>query len=90
MYVVTGETKIGLSYAKLCQSVKPGNTILIADGAISIEVQQILNDKELRGVVINSHKLGQRKNCNLPGACMPVCAYGALAGAGIHSLLFGL
>jgi hypothetical protein len=31
------------------------------------QVKEILNDKELRGVVINDHKLGQRKNCNLPG-----------------------
>jgi len=63
----TGETKIGISYAKLCQSVKPGNVILIADGAISIEVLQVLSERELRGRVINSYKLGQRKNCNLPG-----------------------
>ncbi|EFJ40446.1 pyruvate kinase [Volvox carteri f. nagariensis] len=63
----TGETKIGISYAKLCQSIKPGGTILLADGAISIEVVSILNDTELLGRVINSHRLGQRKNCNLPG-----------------------
>jgi pyruvate kinase len=43
------ETKIGISYGKLCQSVKPGNIVLIADGAISIEVVEILNEKELRG-----------------------------------------
>lgn len=41
--------------------------MLAADGAISIEVTKILNDKELLGKVINSHTLGQRKNCNLPG-----------------------
>ncbi|KAG2439977.1 hypothetical protein HXX76_004095 [Chlamydomonas incerta] len=63
----TGETKIGISYAKLCASIKVGGVILIADGAISIEVVKILNDRELLGRVINSHKLGQRKNCNLPG-----------------------
>eukprot|EP00198_Chlamydomonas_reinhardtii_P006402 XP_001695738.1 pyruvate kinase [Chlamydomonas reinhardtii] len=63
----TGETKIGISYAKLCASIKVGGVILIADGAISIEVVKILNDRELLGSVINSHKLGQRKNCNLPG-----------------------
>ncbi|PNH10739.1 Pyruvate kinase, partial [Tetrabaena socialis] len=45
----TGETKIGLSYARLCQSMKPGGIILIADGAISIEVVRILNDTELLG-----------------------------------------
>ncbi|KXZ44735.1 hypothetical protein GPECTOR_63g60 [Gonium pectorale] len=63
----TAETKIGISYAKLCQSIKPGGIILLADGAISIEVVRILNDTELLGRVINSHTLGQRKNCNLPG-----------------------
>lgn len=62
-----GETKIGLSYGKLCQGVKPGNIILIADGAISVEVVKIMSETELLGKVINSHKLGQRKNCNLPG-----------------------
>ena len=34
----TGETKIGLSYAELCQSVGPGNVILLADGSVSIKV----------------------------------------------------
>ena len=43
----TGETRIGLSYAKLCQSVKPGNRILLADGSISIRVDEILSETEL-------------------------------------------
>jgi hypothetical protein len=34
----TGETVIGLSYAKLCQHVKPGGRILIADGSLTVEV----------------------------------------------------
>ncbi|GLI64206.1 hypothetical protein VaNZ11_007398 [Volvox africanus] len=63
----TGEAHIGLSYAKLCQSVKQGNRILLADGSISIRVEQILDDKKLIGTVLNTKKLGQRKNCNLPG-----------------------
>lgn len=61
------ETRIGLSYDKLCQSVVPGNRILVADGTISIEVLEIMSDTELRGKVLNSKALGQRKNCNLPG-----------------------
>lgn len=69
----TGETRIGVSYAKLCESSKPGNIILIADGVISIEVVRILSDKELLGRVVNSHKLGQRKNCNLPGELPSEC-----------------
>ncbi|CAD7703688.1 unnamed protein product [Ostreobium quekettii] len=61
------ETRIGLSYAKLCSSVVPGNKILLADGTVSIEVLEILNDTELRGRVANTKALGERKNCNLPG-----------------------
>lgn len=34
----TGRAVIGLSYDKLCQYVKPGNTILLSDGTITIEV----------------------------------------------------
>lgn len=35
----TGETKIGLSYAKLCQYLKPGHIILLSDGTITIKVR---------------------------------------------------
>ena len=66
-YKTEEETRIGLSYAKLCQSVKPGNNILIADGSISIRVNHIESDTVLKGTVLNSKKLGERKNCNLPG-----------------------
>lgn len=37
-YKTPEETKIGVSYAKLCQDVSPGQTILIADGTICIQV----------------------------------------------------
>ena len=66
-YKTAEETRIGLSYAGLCQSVAPGKRILLADGTISIEVEEILSPTELRGRVLNAKKLGERKNCNLPG-----------------------
>ena len=53
--------------SQLCQSVKPGNRLLFADGSVVIEVVEILDEKNLRGKVLNSKKLGQRKNGNLPG-----------------------
>lgn len=28
---------------------------------------EVLNNTELKGHVMSTHKLGQRKNCNLPG-----------------------
>eukprot|EP00798_Chlamydomonas_sp_ICE-L_P024510 gene24510-10112_t len=61
------ETRIGLSYDKLCQSVGPGNKILLADGSLSIRVEEVLNATELRCTVMNSKQLGERKNGNLPG-----------------------
>jgi pyruvate kinase len=61
------ETRIGLSYAKLCQSVKVGGRILIADGSIVIVVKEMVSDTVLKGTVLNSKELGERKNCNLPG-----------------------
>ena len=66
-YKTAEETRIGLSYDKLCQSISPGKRILLADGTISIEVEEILTPTTLRGRVLNTHKLGERKNCNLPG-----------------------
>eukprot|EP00798_Chlamydomonas_sp_ICE-L_P024511 gene24511-10113_t len=61
------ETRIGLSYDKLCTSVSVGNKILLADGTISIRIEEILSATELRGTVMNSKQLGERKNGNLPG-----------------------
>ena len=62
----TNETRIGVSYAKLCQSVSPGDRILVADGTISIVVTELLSSTELEGKVLNTKELGQRKNVNLP------------------------
>lgn len=66
-YQEDNETRIGISYAKLCSSVAPGNMILLADGSVSIVVEEVLNDREVKGKVLNSKSLGERKNCNLPG-----------------------
>lgn len=66
-YSTDQETRIGLSYARLAQTVTPGGKILLADGTISIEVTEIISDTEVRGTVQNTKSLGQRKNCNLPG-----------------------
>jgi len=71
-YKTEEETRIGLSYAKLCESVLPGNRILIADGTVVIEVKEIVNETTLRGTVLNSKELGERKNCNLPGVVVDI------------------
>merc|ERR1712176_771171 len=57
---------IALTYDKLPTSVKPGNTILMADGSLSLKVKSCGSDHVMT-TVMNNCKLGERKNCNLPG-----------------------
>lgn len=59
-------TCLALSYDKLCTSVKVGGTILCADGSLSLKVTEIGSDFVMTEVM-NNCKLGERKNCNLPG-----------------------
>lgn len=78
------ETRIGISYSKLCESVVPGNKILMADGSLSIEVLEILSETELKGRAMNAKELGQRKNCNLPGVHVDLPVLMDKAGFHIH------
>merc|ERR1719188_1157210 len=57
---------IALTYEQLPTSVKPGNTILMADGSLSLKVKECGSDWVMTEVM-NNCKLGERKNCNLPG-----------------------
>merc|ERR1719284_694829 len=59
-------TCIALTYQKLPESVKPGNTILMADGSLSLKVKECGKDFVMTEVM-NNCALGERKNCNLPG-----------------------
>lgn len=59
-------TCFALSYDKLPTSVKPGNIILCADGSLSLRVKSTGADHVITEV-LNNCKLGERKNCNLPG-----------------------
>jgi len=66
-YSFKGDSKcIAISYPKLPTSVKPGNTILCADGSLSLKVKECGADFVMTEVM-NGVKLGERKNCNLPG-----------------------
>ena len=59
------ETKIACTYEKLPQSVKPGSTILIADGSLVLTVTECLATSVLTRVE-NNQAIGERKNMNLP------------------------
>eukprot|EP00744_Colponema_vietnamica_P001568 GILI01002586.1.p1 GENE.GILI01002586.1~~GILI01002586.1.p1 ORF type:complete len:529 (+),score=205.88 GILI01002586.1:236-1588(+) len=60
------ENTITCSYKALPTSVKVGQTILIADGSISCQVTEIC-ENGVKAKLLNSAKMGERKNMNLPG-----------------------
>ena len=59
------ETKIACTYEKLPTSVKPGSTILIADGSLVLTVTECLASS-VKCKVENDQSIGERKNMNLP------------------------
>lgn len=58
-------TKCNLSYRDLYKDVKPGNTILMADGLIGLEVQEI-KETNVHCIVRNSGMISTKKNVNVP------------------------
>ncbi|GLJ35471.1 hypothetical protein SUGI_0713400 [Cryptomeria japonica] len=68
-YTIKGDTStISMSYQKLAVDLRPGNTILCADGTITLTV--LTTDKTSGTVKCrceNTAVLGERKNVNLPG-----------------------
>jgi len=60
------ETCFAVTYEQICTSVKPGNTILCADGSLSLKVKEC-GEGYVMTEVMNDCALGERKNCNLPG-----------------------
>ena len=66
-YTLEGdETRLTCNYPGLPTTVKPGDTILIADGALAAEVLECGEDK-VKVRCKNDAKIGERKNMNLPG-----------------------
>ena len=59
-------TKVSVSYKELYKDVQKGTKILLDDGLIGLEVQEI-KDKDIVCKIINSGKLGNRKSINVPG-----------------------
>jgi len=61
-------TTIPISYKAIARDLKVGSQVLMADGAVMMEVVEV---DEAAGTVdclmLNDASLGERKNCNLPG-----------------------
>ena len=60
-------TYLACSYKSLPKSVNVGSKILVADGALMLEVTEIL-ETSVKALVKNNAAFGNTKNMNLPGA----------------------
>merc|ERR1712003_183886 len=61
-------TKLACSYGELATSVKPGQSILVADGSLVLEVISCdAEKKEVACKIMHGASIGERKNMNLPG-----------------------
>lgn len=58
--------KLWISYKRLAEGSKPGAIILVDDGSVLLEVQEIVG-KELRCKILNTGVLGNKKGVNMPG-----------------------
>ena len=63
--------KVGINHAELPQDVRPGDRVLLADGALELEV--IGSDEtDIQTIVRHGGELGERKGINAPGVPLSV------------------
>ncbi|WP_197407520.1 pyruvate kinase PykF [Caviibacter abscessus] len=83
--VLGDDKRIAVSYKNMSEDLKPGDTILLDDGLIGLNVDSI-DGTEIYCTVKNSGLLGQKKGVNLPGVSVNLPA---LAQKDIEDLKFG-
>lgn len=64
--IIGDETICSVSYKDLYKDVNIGDSILIADGLIDLEVKEIIENK-IQCIVKNTGTIGNYKNVNVPG-----------------------
>lgn len=57
--------KVSITYRDLVKDVQPGSTILIDDGLIALDVEEV-NDTEISCRVVNGGMISDRKGVNVP------------------------
>lgn len=67
------DLRVSQTAGELPGCVKPGDTILLDDGLIALEVDDI-NGADILCTVKNSGMLGERKSVNVPGVAVPLPA----------------
>lgn len=84
--IVGDETRVSVTYARLTQDLHVGDIILVCNGLVSFEVQE-LTETEAICKVINGGELSNRKSMNFPNKVM---AHDYLSEQDISDILFGI
>lgn len=84
--VVGDAAKCSITYDGLCADVKPGDSILIDDGLVGLEVKEVEGNK-VKCIVKNSGMVGNHKGVNVPGVSIKLPA---ITEKDISDLVFGI
>ena len=63
------QTKVSVSYKDLMKNLEPGDTILVVNGLVKLEVVEVL-EKEAKCKVIHGGTIADKKSMNFPGKVM--------------------
>ncbi|WP_297404598.1 pyruvate kinase PykF [uncultured Cetobacterium sp.] len=74
--IIGDENRVAVTYKGLTEDLKPGNIVLIDDGLIEMEVEEIFGN-EVRCLVKNNGDLGENKGVNLPNVSVQLPALSA-------------
>jgi len=72
--VVGDKSRVSVSFARLPQSVKPGNTLFLNDGYIQLKVTSVAGNDVMCTVEVGG-ELRSRKGLNLPGIDLGIDAF---------------
>ena len=81
--ILGDETKVSVSYKELYKDVTKGNSILINDGLIELEVLEIVG-KDVRCKILNGGVLSNNKGINVPNVILNLPA---LTWSDVYSLV---
>jgi len=74
--VIGDLSRVSVSFGPLPQVVKPGNRIYLNDGMIELEVQKVVGEEVICGILVGG-ELRSRKGLNLPGIDLGINAFTA-------------
>jgi pyruvate kinase len=83
---VGGPGRLSTSFAGLARSVRPGDRLLLADGAIELRVDAT-DGTEIETTVVEGGEIGEHKGINAPSIALPASA---ITPKDVEDLTFGL